>query len=76
MVDIIRDGVVDGVINTITGGRIPLQDGFEIRRTAAEKHIPCFTSLDTANAAAEAISTRAQAFNAQPLPEYRRKDPA
>jgi len=73
VIDIINDGTVSGVVNTITGGRIPLRDGFEIRRAAVEKRIPCFTSLDTARAAAEAILKGSLIYSAQPLPEYRRK---
>jgi carbamoyl-phosphate synthase large subunit len=71
VVDIIKDGTVDGVVNTITGGRIPLRDGFHIRRAAAEKHIPCFTSLDTARAAAGVLVNKRHSFNVKPLPEYR-----
>ena len=74
VIDIISDGTVSGVINTITGGRIPLQDGFQIRRAAAEKRIPCFTSLDTARAAIEALVNGSQIYSAQPLPDYRRKE--
>jgi len=69
VVDVIQDNSVDGVINTVTGGRIPLKDGFSIRRAAAEKRIPCFTSLDTARVAVEAL-TRRQIFTVQPLKEY------
>ncbi len=71
VVDIINDGTVNGVVNTITGGRIPLRDGFHIRRAVAEKRIPCFTSLDTARAAAEALVNESQIYSIQPLPEYR-----
>ncbi len=70
VVDIINDGSVDGVINTITGGRIPLQDGFYIRRAASEKRIPCFTSLDTARVAIEALINGNQALSVQRLQEY------
>ena len=70
VVDIIRDGTVAGVLNTVTGDRIPLRDGFEIRRAAAEKRIPCFTSLDTARAAVDALVNEKQAFNVKPLKEY------
>ena len=55
VVDVIMDGSVNAVINTVTGGRIPLRDGFQIRRTAAERRVPCFTSLDTARAAVRAL---------------------
>ncbi|MFH1662651.1 MAG: carbamoyl-phosphate synthase large subunit [Chloroflexota bacterium] len=71
VVDIIKDGTVNGVVNTVTGGRIPLRDGFYIRRAAAEKRIPCFTSLDTARAAAEVLIDSHQAFSVKSLPDYR-----
>jgi len=70
VLDVIQDGTVNGVVNTITGGRDPLRDGFFIRRAAAEKRIPCFTSLDTARAAIEALVRRDHIFNVQPLREY------
>jgi carbamoyl-phosphate synthase large subunit len=76
VVDVINDGTVDGVVNTVTGGRIPLKDGFYIRRAAAEKRIPCFTSLDTARAVAETLANGIHTYSAQPLPDYRRKEPA
>jgi carbamoyl-phosphate synthase large subunit len=74
VVDVINDGTVDGVVNTVTGGRIPLKDGFYIRRAAAEKRIPCFTSLDTARAVAETLANGIHTYNAQPLPSYRSKE--
>src|SRR5690606_19778056 len=57
VVDVIQDGTVQCVINT-SEGRLTgsLRDGFHIRRAAAEKRIPCFTSLDTARAAIEALT--------------------
>ena len=61
VIDIILDGTVDAVVNTVTGERTNLQDGFEIRRAAVEQRIPCFTSLDTARAAVEEPSCTAQA---------------
>jgi carbamoyl-phosphate synthase large subunit len=70
VVDVIQNNSVSGVINTITGGRIPLKDGLAIRRAAAEKRIPCFTSLDTARVAIEALARSSQIFNVQPLREY------
>jgi carbamoyl-phosphate synthase large subunit len=54
---------------------VPFRDGFYIRRAAAEKRIPCFTSLDTIRAATEAISRGGQIYTAQPLPDYRKKEP-
>ena len=75
-VDVIRDRSVEAVINTITGDRAPLQDGFEIRRAAAEMHIPCFTSLDTVRAAVRSLSREGAAYSVQPLPDYLAGRPA
>jgi carbamoyl-phosphate synthase large subunit len=55
VVDVINDGSVGAVINTITGVSEVLRDGFHIRRAAVERQIPCFTSLDTARAAVESL---------------------
>jgi carbamoyl-phosphate synthase large subunit len=74
VLDVMVDGSVNAVINTITGGRIPLRDGFQIRRTAAERRVPCFTSLDTARAAVDALLNGAQNYNIQPVCSYRNKD--
>jgi carbamoyl-phosphate synthase large subunit len=70
IVDIIRDGKLDGVVNTITGERGPLSDGFEIRRAAVEKRIPCFTSIDTIRAVADVLQSDEQTFSVKPLKEY------
>ncbi|MDY6917254.1 MAG: carbamoyl-phosphate synthase large subunit [Chloroflexota bacterium] len=70
IVDIIRDGTVKGVVNTVTGERMPMRDGFQIRRIAAEKRIPCFTSIDTARAAVEALLNGQQSFSVKPLRDY------
>jgi carbamoyl-phosphate synthase large subunit len=76
IIDLINDGTINGVVNTITGGHVPFRDGFYIRRAAAEKRIPCFTSLDTLRAATEVISRGGRAYTAQPLPDYRNREPA
>jgi carbamoyl-phosphate synthase large subunit len=51
VIDVIVSGRVKAVVNTVTGDRRPLRDGFLIRRTATERRVPCFTSLDTLRAA-------------------------
>jgi carbamoyl-phosphate synthase large subunit len=71
VIDIIKDGTVDVVVNTPTGDRVPMRDGFEIRRAAAERRIPCFTSLDTAKVAVDALIAGSQLISVEPLPEYR-----
>jgi len=58
------------VVNTMRGDREALEDGFEIRRAAAERRIPCFTSLDTARAAVESLLNGADAYNVKPLSAY------
>ena len=70
-VDIIADGTVAAVVNTIEGDRESLEDGFEIRRAAVDRRIPCFTSLDTARAAVESLTGGAANYNIKPLPAYR-----
>ena len=75
VIDIINNGTVCGVVNTVTGSRVPLRDGFEIRRAATEKHVPCFTSLDTARAVAEILAKGKQFYNVQSLAEYRSGEP-
>jgi carbamoyl-phosphate synthase large subunit len=76
IIDLINDGTINGVVNTLTGGNVPFRDGFYIRRAAVEKRIPCFTSLDTIRAAAEAISSGSGLFTVQPLPNYRNREPS
>ncbi|MBI2867921.1 MAG: ATP-grasp domain-containing protein, partial [Chloroflexi bacterium] len=72
VVDVIRNGTVDAAINTISGGGTgPIADGFAIRRAAAERRIPCFTSLDTARVAADALDNH-EPYQVRPLLEYLR----
>ena len=70
VVDVIEDGSVSAVINTISGAPQVMRDGFFIRRAAVEKHIPCFTSLDTARAAAESLSLEPAAYDIATIGEY------
>jgi carbamoyl-phosphate synthase large subunit len=54
--------------------RLALRDGFEIRRAAVERRIPCLTSLDTAAALVESLNLLALdgAFQVLTVDEYRR----
>jgi carbamoyl-phosphate synthase large subunit len=70
IIDLINTGNIAGIVNTITGGRMALQDGFHIRRAAVERRVPCFTSLDTARAALKALSQGRGTYSIKPLPEY------
>ena len=73
VVDIISNGTVDAVINTTTGDREVMQDGFHIRRAAVDRRIPCFTSLDTARVAVETLATGGAQFNVKTVQEYMTK---
>ena len=70
VVDVIADGTVDAVVNTVTGDREVLQDGFHIRRAAVDRRIPCFTSLDTARAAVESLAQGDASYSVKPLRQY------
>ena len=78
VLDVIVDGTVDLVINTMSGssdhlrpGFPVMKDGFEIRRTAVERRIPCLTSLDTAAALVESAATAAGDLEVRTLTEWR-----
>ncbi|HEV2123448.1 MAG TPA: carbamoyl phosphate synthase large subunit, partial [Chloroflexota bacterium] len=73
ILQIIRAGDVSLVINTVTGGRPVLQDGFEIRRAAAESRVPCFTSLDTASALAYSLTIGGGDYEVLPITDYTRR---
>ncbi|WP_026476613.1 carbamoyl-phosphate synthase large subunit [Alkaliphilus transvaalensis] len=47
ILDIIRSGMIDLIINTPTKGKDRVRDGFKIRRTAVESSVKVLTSLDT-----------------------------
>ena len=70
VVDVINDGSVEAVINTISGVSEVLRDGFHIRRSAVERQIPCFTSLDTARAAVESLLTGNSAYDIGTTRDY------
>jgi carbamoyl-phosphate synthase large subunit len=66
VVDFIRNGEVDLVINTPTGSGART-DGYEIRTAAVRHGIPCITTLTSASAATRAIYARARDHGAEPL---------
>ena len=78
VVDLIVDGGVDLVINTMNGvteavrpGLPVIKDGFEIRRAAVERRIPCLTSLDTASALVESAWGAGTALEVRTITEWR-----
>lgn len=48
IIERIKTGKINMVINTLTQGKHSLKDGFKIRRATVEHGIACLTSLDTA----------------------------
>ncbi|WP_274363353.1 carbamoyl-phosphate synthase large subunit [Paenibacillus thermotolerans] len=50
ILDLIRTGEAQFVVNTLTKGKEPERDGFRIRREAVENGVVCMTSLDTVRA--------------------------
>ena len=67
---VVADGTVDAVVNTIAEVAQALRDGFEIRRSATERRIPCYTSMDTARAAVEALAHGGADYHVAPTAEY------
>ena len=79
MLDVITQGDVDLVLNTMSniyadpseeGGPV-FKDGFEIRRAAVERRIPCLTSLDTASALLESESAAPVDMVVRTIDEWR-----
>jgi len=84
VLDAITSGEVDLVINTMSniyadsteaGGPV-FKDGFEIRRAAVERRIPCLTSLDTAAALLEAAASAPGEMEVRTIEEWREGVPA
>jgi carbamoyl-phosphate synthase large subunit len=48
-----------------------IRDGFEIRRAAVERRIPCLTSLDTAAALLESAVQAGEALTVRTVAEWR-----
>ncbi|MGM9928926.1 MAG: carbamoyl-phosphate synthase large subunit [Bacillus sp. (in: firmicutes)] len=57
LLDVIRNGEAQYVINTLTKGKQPERDGFRIRRESVENGVACLTSLDTAEAILRVIES-------------------
>ena len=66
LLDVIKNGEAQFVINTLTKGKQPARDGFRIRRESVENGVACLTSLDTAEAILrvfESMTFSAEAMN-------------
>jgi len=74
LVDQIRAGDFDLVVNTITHGGQSESEGFDIRRAAVESGVWCLTSLDTLAAAMAGLKSKSRApFVIRALQEWQDK---
>ncbi|GGI14370.1 carbamoyl-phosphate synthase large subunit [Gottfriedia solisilvae] len=71
MLDMIKRGDAQFVINTLTKGKKPARDGFRIRRESVENGVVCLTSLDTANAILSVIESLTFSTSALPNKEMK-----
>jgi carbamoyl-phosphate synthase large subunit len=67
LLELIRRGGVQFVVNTLTRGRRPANDGFRIRRESVENGVVCLTSLDTTEALLTVLESLA--FRTEPMPQ-------
>ncbi|UQD51647.1 carbamoyl-phosphate synthase large subunit [Bacillus methanolicus] len=74
LLDVIRNGQAQLVINTLTKGKQPARDGFRIRRESVENGIPCLTSLDTAEAILRVIESMTFSAEAMDQPAKKREE--
>ena len=72
VIDLIKGGQVDLLLNTPTRGKIPKRNGFQMRRAAVEFRVPVLTALDTARALLEVLRDRhgGEELHARPLDQY------
>ncbi|WP_338786653.1 carbamoyl-phosphate synthase large subunit [Metabacillus sp. FJAT-53654] len=71
LLDVIRKGEAQFVINTLTKGKQPARDGFKIRRESVENGIPCLTSLDTAVAILRVLES--MTFSTDTMPKINKQ---
>jgi carbamoyl-phosphate synthase large subunit len=61
--DLLSTGKIRYILSTSAKGRDPSRDSVRIRRRAVQLGIPCFTSLDTADAMARCLMSRYSEMN-------------
>ena len=72
LLDDIKAGKINLVVNTLTLGRQLERDGFKIRRATVEHAIPCLTSIDTAKAVMKVIANmrRRRLINVRAMQDF------
>jgi len=68
ILDLIRAGEAQFIINTLTKGKETKRDGFRIRREAVENGVVCMTSLDTVRAVLHMLESLN--FCSEPMPQH------
>jgi carbamoyl-phosphate synthase large subunit len=63
LLDLVRSGKIDLLINTLSKDKKIEREGAMIRRASVEHGIPCLTSLDTAKALLYALSAKKEGEN-------------
>lgn len=71
LLEVIKQGEAQFVINTLTKGKQPARDGFRIRRESVENGVVCLTSLDTAEALLRVLESLS--FSANWMPKFETK---
>ena len=72
LLDLVRSGKIDMLINTLSRDKKIEHEGAMIRRASVEYGIACLTSLDTAQALLYAISAKraGEVFDCKPIDQY------
>ncbi len=72
IVELIKSGKIDLLINTLSSDRRIEREGTEIRRASVEVGVPCLTSLDTARALLLSLAARSRgdSFSLATVDEY------
>ncbi|TCP29117.1 carbamoyl-phosphate synthase large subunit [Scopulibacillus darangshiensis] len=71
LLEVIRRGDAQFVVNTLTKGKQPARDGFRIRRESVENGVVCLTSLDTAEALLGVLESLS--FTATSMPKFTKR---
>ncbi|MFG6497416.1 carbamoyl-phosphate synthase large subunit [Fictibacillus sp. UD] len=72
LLEVIRKGEAQFVVNTLTKGKLPARDGFRIRRECAENGVVCLTNLDTSVALLEVLESIS--FSSHALSSFTKKE--
>ncbi|GGH74651.1 carbamoyl-phosphate synthase large subunit [Pullulanibacillus pueri] len=72
LLEVIRKGEAQFIVNTLTKEKRPARDGFRIRRESVENGVVCLTSLDTAEALLTVLESLA--FKTASMPAMRKPE--